>query len=314
MCLQGGTGGKCCSQACVLVLQRLQEQSLGIALQCRKISIAGTWASLFSIEICIQTDVILCNIKEESQKCSKGVLLLETACENTGKNQDLGIFFFSSFLLLVAVNGSPATITIETCEDTSDWSTSIGGMAWDPAGLAGWGRRGERGKQQAKKQEGPSDQSSLAGTSTGGLFLCCLWSRTVLYPSSVWAACGKLAMKLFPSTNISKPEPNVALGENKFYQRDHGIILLDVTGCSKVSCWCGTGVGRVYPSPLGPCSGWALPQLPDLGGLSQPSRISPLQGFPQGTQSRSPLSPAVDFEVLPCFLFLQMTPLLFGKA
>lgn len=47
------------------------------------------------------------------------------------KNQDLGFFFFS-FLLLVAVNGSPATITIETCEDASDWSTSVGGMAWDP--------------------------------------------------------------------------------------------------------------------------------------------------------------------------------------
>lgn len=162
MCLQGRTGGKCCSQACVLVLQRLQEQSLGIALQCRKISTAGTttWASLLSIEICIQTDVILCSIKKKSQKCSKGVLPLETACENTGKNQDLGIFF-SSFLLLVAVNGSPATITIETCEDATDWSTSIGGMAWSPAGLAGWRRCGERGKQQGKEQEGPSYQSSL---------------------------------------------------------------------------------------------------------------------------------------------------------
>lgn len=140
-------GGKCCSQACVLVLQRLQEQSLGIALQYRKISTAGTattWASLFTPEICIQTDVILCNIKEKSQKCSKGMLPLETACENTGKNQDLGIFF-SSFLLLVAVNGSPATITIETCEDASDWSTSIGGMAWESRRVCWvedmWGKR-----------------------------------------------------------------------------------------------------------------------------------------------------------------------------
>lgn len=100
-------------------------------------------------------------MKEKSQKCSKGVLTLETACEDTGRDQDLGIFF-SSFLLLVAVNGSPATITIETCEDASDWSTSIGGMAWDPAGLPGWRRCGERGKQQGKEQEGPSYQSSLA--------------------------------------------------------------------------------------------------------------------------------------------------------
>ncbi|NXF95852.1 GMEB2 protein, partial [Eubucco bourcierii] len=35
-------------------------------------------------------------------------------------------FFPSLFLLLVAVNGSPATITIETCEDASDWSSTVG--------------------------------------------------------------------------------------------------------------------------------------------------------------------------------------------
>lgn len=63
----------------------------------------------------------------------------------------------------------------------------------------------------------------------------------------------------------------------------------------------------MYPS-LGPCSGW------DLGGLSQPSRTALLQGCPQGTHSRLPLNPAEDFEVIPCFLFLQMTPLLFGKV
>lgn len=31
--------------------------------------------------------------------------------------------------VLAAVNGSPATITIETCEDPSDWTTAIGGAA-----------------------------------------------------------------------------------------------------------------------------------------------------------------------------------------
>ncbi|KAH0619284.1 hypothetical protein JD844_019209 [Phrynosoma platyrhinos] len=33
------------------------------------------------------------------------------------------------------VNGSPATITIETCEDSSDWTTAIGGDAQREAGL-----------------------------------------------------------------------------------------------------------------------------------------------------------------------------------
>lgn len=35
-------------------------------------------------------------------------------------------------LILVAVNGAPATITIETCEDPGDWTTAVGG-----AGLPG---------------------------------------------------------------------------------------------------------------------------------------------------------------------------------
>lgn len=100
-------------------------------------------------------------------------------------------------------------------------------------------------------------------------------------------------------------------GKNS-YQRAHEIILLGATGCSKVSCWCGTGVGRVYP--LGPCSGWALPQPREPRGLSQPGRTAPLQGCLQGTHTRLPLNPAEDFEVLPCFLFFQMTPLLFGKV
>lgn len=45
----------------------------------------------------------------------------------------------------VVVNGSPATITIETCEDPGDWTTAIAGTG--PAGQGGflwvvvWGRR-----------------------------------------------------------------------------------------------------------------------------------------------------------------------------
>lgn len=49
----------------------------------------------------------------------------------------------------VAVNGSPATITIETCEDPGDWTTAIAGTG--PARQAGswwvavWGRRRMQG-------------------------------------------------------------------------------------------------------------------------------------------------------------------------
>lgn len=90
----------------------------------------------------------LCNKKEKLQKCSKGVLPSETACEKYREKSGLGFFFSFLFLLLVAVNGSPATITIETCEDASDWSTSIGGMAWDPVGLcASWAEDGDVEKE-----------------------------------------------------------------------------------------------------------------------------------------------------------------------
>lgn len=44
--------------------------------------------------------------------------------------------------LLATVNGSPATITIETCEDPGDWTAAIGGTRFLLVGcsqaLAGW--------------------------------------------------------------------------------------------------------------------------------------------------------------------------------
>lgn len=51
----------------------------------------------------------------------------------------------------VAVNGSSATITIETCEDPSDWTTTVGGAAFpvDCVWVGAWpgphGRRGSAG-------------------------------------------------------------------------------------------------------------------------------------------------------------------------
>lgn len=39
------------------------------------------------------------------------------------------------YFVLITVNGSPATITIETCDDSSDWTTSIGGKAHGGFGL-----------------------------------------------------------------------------------------------------------------------------------------------------------------------------------
>lgn len=40
-------------------------------------------------------------------------------------------------LILVAVNGAPATITIETCEDPGDWTTAVGGAGWASHGGGG---------------------------------------------------------------------------------------------------------------------------------------------------------------------------------
>lgn len=39
----------------------------------------------------------------------------------------------------VAVNGSPATITIETCEDPGDWTMAIGGTGSFLGASPGWG-------------------------------------------------------------------------------------------------------------------------------------------------------------------------------
>lgn len=42
-------------------------------------------------------------------------------------------------LILVAVNGAPATITIETCEDPGDWTTAVGGAGLPRLLAGGWG-------------------------------------------------------------------------------------------------------------------------------------------------------------------------------
>lgn len=156
-----------------------------------------------------------------------------------------------------------------------------------PQGLLGGGDVWKEGSSRVRSRKDPLTRAALHEPPLG-LFLLCLRNSTVLYPTGVQGGCSNLGMKLFPSTNISKPGLNVALWEKKNLIRgvmkSFSLVLL----ASKMSCWCGTGMGRAYPFPLGPCSGWALPQPPDLGGLSQPARTAPLQGCPQGTHSRSP--------------------------
>lgn len=148
-----------------------------------------------------------------------------------------------------------------------------------PQGSLGGGDVWKEGSSRVRSRKDPLSRAALHEPPLG-LFPLCLRNSSVLYPTGVRAGCGNLGMKLFPSTNISKPGPNVALGGKKSYQRRHEIILLGATGCSKMSCWCGTGVGRAYPSPLGPRSGWALPQPPDLRGLPACQDCTPT-GNPQ---------------------------------
>lgn len=112
----------------MLLTQQLCATSLGLC-------------SLSRLESCLQTNIALYSRK--SQTCSQGVLPSKTALANTEKHQNLGFLFFCC-LLLVAVNGSPATITIETCEDASDWNSSIGGTAWDPTQARVEGMQGKR--------------------------------------------------------------------------------------------------------------------------------------------------------------------------
>lgn len=88
--------------------------------------------------------------------------------------------------------------------------------------------------------------------------------------------------------------------------KSFSLVLLAVAKCPV-----GVGRGGESVSSFGSML-WVQPC--DLRGLSQPSRTAPLQGCPQGTRSRLPLNPAENFEDLLCFLFLQMTPLLFGKV
>lgn len=55
----------------------------------------------------------------------------------------------SPTVVLAAVNGSPATITIETCEDPGDWSMAIGGAGpflWAPPGWRPGARAPGRGR------------------------------------------------------------------------------------------------------------------------------------------------------------------------
>lgn len=86
---------------------------------------------------------------------------------------------------LVVVNGSPATITIETCEDPGDWTTAIGGTGsseWAPWGRGGGGCAGWPLLDEMPVQSGelcPGLRLDLCARDPGPLAaLCpCLWQE-----------------------------------------------------------------------------------------------------------------------------------------
>lgn len=87
----------------------------------------------------------------------------------------------------VAVNGSPATITIETCEDPSDWTTAIGGTGsseWAPWGWGGGGcARRARGASWTKCQ------CRGGSCARAPIWTCVRWTLGPRQPSA--PACGK---------------------------------------------------------------------------------------------------------------------------
>lgn len=81
----------------------------------------------------------------------------------------------------VAVNGSPATITIETCEDPGDWTTAIGGMGPSGWALCGWGlgHAGRPWKGCRQAQEASWRKCQCRGWSSARaqapVWTCVLW-------------------------------------------------------------------------------------------------------------------------------------------
>lgn len=76
-------------------------------------------------------------------------------------------------LILVAVNGAPATITIETCEDPGDWTTAVGGAGWASHGgggaFLGFSRQGRSLPERLTAGAGPSRGFSPRGCVGAGL-------------------------------------------------------------------------------------------------------------------------------------------------
>lgn len=71
----------------------------------------------------------------------------------------------------VAVNGSPATITIETCEDPSDWTTAIGGTGpsgWAPCGRGAGDVLGGPGRGAGGPKGPPGGHASAEGGAVPG--------------------------------------------------------------------------------------------------------------------------------------------------
>lgn len=131
-------------------------------------------------------------------------------------------------------------------------------------------------------------------------------------------------MKSFLSTRMLKHSPNAQCGSRKKKKKKiRGVLKLFLL------LWCALSNGLFCSiSVLFVCDrGWGkrvLFQLPLLrvhapAGLCpstlylQPSRTSPLEG-PEGEPRVDHKTRFEDFGVLPCFLFLQMTPLLSGEA
>lgn len=119
--MQRGMGGEC-SWPCVRVAEVIP---LVLHSSVEKSAVASQRSRMAPVKVAPP------NKKGQFQQCRKESIPWKQPVKNTEKNQDSVFFFFFlfSFLLLVAVNGSPATITIETCEDAGDWTTSIGGRA-----------------------------------------------------------------------------------------------------------------------------------------------------------------------------------------
>lgn len=147
---------------------------------------------------------------------------------------------------------------------------SLGGDVW------------KEGSSRVRSRKDPLSRAALHEPPLG-LFPLCLRNSSVLYPTGVRAGCGSLGMKLFPSTNISKPGPNVALGGKNLIRgvmKSFSLVLLAVAKCP-------VGVGQEWGERILLLWVHALGGLchsPLTSGVSQPARTAPLQG----THSRSP--------------------------